>query len=70
VKWQQIGQSEGRDVTSFLGRVIDRNVSSAPPRTHIGQLQSAMGAARFQILDGFVRATSTVKSGTASQGPK
>jgi hypothetical protein len=38
--------------------------------THIGQLQSAMGAARFQMLDGFVRATSTVKSGTASQGPK
>ena len=68
--WQQIGQNQGRDVTSFLGRVIDRNVPSVPPRTHIGQLQAAMGAARFQILDGFVRAASTVKSETASQGPK
>jgi hypothetical protein len=29
-----------------------------------------MGAARFQILDSFVRATSTVKGGTAAPGPK
>jgi hypothetical protein len=37
---------------------------------HVSQLQAAMGPARFQTLDGFVRATSTVKSGTAAQGPK
>jgi hypothetical protein len=54
-------EEDGRDVTAFLGRATNRNVSSIP---------LAMGAARFQILDGFVRATSTVKGGTASQGPK
>jgi hypothetical protein len=66
-------EEDGRDVTAFLGRAINGDVSSVAlvlVATHIGQLQSAMGAAHFQILDGFVRATSTVKSGTASQGPK
>jgi hypothetical protein len=38
--------------------------------SHISQLQSALGPAHFQILDGFVRATSTVKSGTAAAPPK
>jgi hypothetical protein len=38
--------------------------------THVSQLQTAMGTARFQQLDSFVRATSTVKGGTAAPGPK
>ena len=37
---------------------------------HIGQLQAAMGAARFQQVDAFVRASSTVKGAGAAQGPK
>ena len=37
---------------------------------HVGQLKAVMGPARFQQLDRFVRLTSTVKSGTAAQGPK
>jgi len=38
--------------------------------SHVSQLRAAMGSARFQQLDRFVRLTSTVKSGTAAQGPK
>jgi hypothetical protein len=37
---------------------------------HVSQLQAAMGTARFQRLDSFVRATSTVKGGAAAQMPK
>ena len=38
--------------------------------SHVSQLQAAMGAARFQQLDSFVRASSTVKGGAAAQMPK
>jgi type IV pilus biogenesis protein CpaD/CtpE len=38
--------------------------------THINQLQSALGPARFQILDTFVRTTPTTKGGTAAPAPK
>jgi hypothetical protein len=34
--------------------------------SHLSQLQAAMGAARFQQLDSFVRVSSTVKAGTAA----
>jgi len=38
--------------------------------SHVSQLQAAMGPARFQKLDSFVRVSSTVKGGTAAPAPK
>ncbi len=38
--------------------------------SHVSQLRAAMGAARFQRLDSFVRVSSTVKGGAAAQMPK
>jgi hypothetical protein len=38
--------------------------------SHISQLQSALGPARFQILDSFVRTTPTATSGAAAPAPK
>jgi hypothetical protein len=38
--------------------------------THISQLQSALGPARFQILDSFVRALPALKGATAAPAPK
>jgi hypothetical protein len=38
--------------------------------SHVSQLRAAMGTARFQQLDSFVRASSTVKGGAAAQMPK
>jgi hypothetical protein len=37
---------------------------------HVSQLRAAMGAARFQQLDSFVRVSSTVKGGAAAQVAK
>ena len=38
--------------------------------SHVSQLQASMGSARFQKLDAFVRASSTVKGAAAAQAPK
>ena len=38
--------------------------------SHVSQLRAAMGTARFQQLDSFVRVSSTVKGGAAAQVAK
>jgi hypothetical protein len=38
--------------------------------SHVSQLQAAMGSARFQKLDSFVRVSSTVKGGAAAPAPR
>ena len=38
--------------------------------SHVSQLQTAMGLARFRQLDSFVRVSATVKGGAATPAPK